>query len=55
METNMNHRIRYLAVAALATLSFAAAAQPKDIINPPPTAKDWADIAKLPDWSVKSL
>jgi hypothetical protein len=21
------------------------------IINPPPTAKDWADLAKLPDWS----
>ena len=21
------------------------------VINPPPTAKDWADIAKLPDWS----
>jgi hypothetical protein len=20
-------------------------------INPPPTAQDWADIAKLPDWS----
>src|SRR5258706_16451005 len=27
------------------------AAKPKPIINPPPTAKDWADIAKLPDWS----
>ncbi len=47
----MNQRMRYLAVAALAALSFAALAQPKDIINPPPTAKDWADIAKLPDWS----
>ena len=23
----------------------------KPVINPPPTAKDWADIAKLPDWS----
>jgi len=21
------------------------------VINPPPTAKDWADIAKLPDWT----
>src|SRR5262245_14076270 len=21
------------------------------VINPPPSAKDWADIAKLPDWS----
>src|SRR5579871_2373242 len=27
--------------------------QPKTptIINPAPTAQDWADIAKLPDWS----
>jgi hypothetical protein len=23
----------------------------KPIINPPPTAKDWANLAKLPDWS----
>ena len=21
------------------------------VINPPPTAQDWADIGKLPDWS----
>src|SRR3954468_20723889 len=21
------------------------------VINPPPTPKDWADLAKLPDWS----
>jgi hypothetical protein len=25
--------------------------KPKAIINPPPTAQDWADLAKLPDWS----
>ena len=33
----------------------ALAAEPpakvKSVINPPPTAKDWADLAKLPDWS----
>lgn len=23
----------------------------KAVVNPPPTSKDWADIAKLPDWS----
>jgi hypothetical protein len=23
----------------------------KTVINPPPTAQDWADLAKLPDWS----
>ena len=27
------------------------AEKPKPIINPTPTAKDWADLAKLPDWS----
>src|SRR5438874_3044530 len=26
-------------------------AKEKPVINPPPTAKDWADLAKLPDWS----
>ncbi|HVY34843.1 MAG TPA: hypothetical protein VG960_10515 [Caulobacteraceae bacterium] len=28
-----------------------AADEPSAVINPPPTAKDWADMAKLPDWS----
>lgn len=34
-------------------LSLTALAQPsnKPVINPPPTAKDWANLAKLPDWS----
>jgi hypothetical protein len=27
------------------------AKKPPPIINPPPTAQDWADLAKLPDWS----
>jgi hypothetical protein len=29
------------------------AAEPvkKTVINPPPTVKDWADLARLPDWS----
>jgi hypothetical protein len=35
--------------------AYALAAEPppkaKSVINPPPTAKDWADLAKLPDWS----
>jgi hypothetical protein len=31
---------------------FSLAQQPgKPIINPPPTAKDWTNLAKLPDWS----
>jgi len=42
-----------LAFLALATLSVRAAepAKEKPVINPPPTAKDWAALAKLPDWS----
>lgn len=34
-------------------LSLNVLAQPsnKPVINPPPTAKDWANLAKLPDWS----
>ena len=27
------------------------APKPKPILNPTPTAKDWADLGKLPDWS----
>ena len=43
---------RVFAVVLVTALgaSAAYAASPSDI-NPPPTAKDWADIAKLPDWS----
>jgi hypothetical protein len=29
----------------------AQTAKPKPVLNPAPTAKDWADIGKLPDWS----
>src|SRR5437868_12515444 len=29
----------------------AAPKKPPTVINPPPTAKEWADLAKLPDWS----
>jgi hypothetical protein len=29
----------------------AAGKKPATVINPPPTARDWADLAKLPDWS----
>ena len=34
---------------ALATVGIAAAGEPE--ANPAPTAKDWAAIARLPDWS----
>jgi hypothetical protein len=39
-------------LALLAVAVAAQAAEPvKSVINPPPTAQDWADLAKLPDWS----
>jgi hypothetical protein len=49
--------MRYVACALLALSLPAAiaaaepAAKKQTIINPPPTAQDWADLAKLPDWS----
>lgn len=42
----------YLAVLlASCTLATAAVAEPTEPVNPAPTARDWADIAKLPDLS----
>src|SRR5579872_5379389 len=41
-------------MALLLAPSMACAQAPKKeppVINPPPTAQDWADLAKLPDWS----
>src|SRR6516165_5661021 len=43
-----------LAVLAMSSVAAHAAEQSNKaptIINPPPTAQDWADLAKLPDWS----
>lgn len=46
-----------LRASALIFLTFSAicvhAAEPdhKPVINPAPTANDWAELAKLPDWS----
>jgi hypothetical protein len=42
-----------LALISAATVA-AKAEEPgkkRAVINPPPTAQDWADLAKLPDWS----
>ena len=49
-------KIKYIAVWALATLGInfqipVYAQSSKPIINPAPTTKDWANLAKLPDWS----
>src|SRR5712692_10314521 len=54
-RNHMRYRLRavLLAFLALATISVLAAepAKVKPVINPPPTAQDWAALAKLPDWS----
>jgi hypothetical protein len=52
----MHHRLRCLLVASIALVAFSVqpspqAAETKSEINPRPAAKDWADLAKLPDWS----
>src|SRR5712691_5318876 len=49
----MRYRLRAILLAFLTLAApCARAAEPaKPVINPPPTAKDWADLAKLPDWS----
>ena len=45
--------MRHLALLVLISASVWAAepAKEKPVINPPPAAQDWADLAKLPDWS----
>jgi hypothetical protein len=52
------HRASQALVAGLFVLGLAASstaladnATPQPDINPPPAAKDWADLARLPDWS----
>jgi hypothetical protein len=42
---------RFIGALAFAALGCTSALAAAADINPPPTAKDWADIAKLPDWS----
>jgi hypothetical protein len=38
-------------IAATVSAHAEGPAKKQTIINPPPTAQDWADLAKLPDWS----
>jgi len=43
-----------ISVLTFSAISISSAEGPKKapaVINPPPTAQDWADLAKLPDWS----
>jgi hypothetical protein len=41
-------RFAYLALLLLAFSQYASA---QTILNPPPSAKDWAELGTLPDWS----
>lgn len=43
-------RLAVCALAALAVVGLGVDAA-ETVINPPPTAQDWAALAKLPDWS----
>src|SRR5579871_2195553 len=43
--------MRALALLLFVTAAVWAAEPEKPVINPPPTAQDWADLARLPDWS----
>jgi hypothetical protein len=43
--------ISLMAAAAGAAYAQGPANNAPPVINPPPTAQDWADLAKLPDWS----
>src|SRR5260221_11352814 len=45
--------MRHLALLVLISTSVWAAepAKEKPVINPAPSAQDWANLAKLPDWS----
>lgn len=49
----MLYRVGLIAftVLALAVMPVAAQDAKKGVINPPPTAQDWANLATLPDWS----
>jgi hypothetical protein len=51
----MTYHLRAILLGSLtlATLCVHSAepAKEKPVINPPPTVKDWSDLAKLPDWS----
>jgi hypothetical protein len=46
-----SHAILFAVLAIFINPAHGAPAPEKPVINPPPTAKDWADLAKLPDWS----
>src|SRR5258708_23286485 len=50
----MRYRLRAILLASLALATLVRAGEPakeKPVVNPPPAAQDWADLAKLPDWS----
>jgi hypothetical protein len=51
IDLNRTSALLFAALACATVAGSAGAAPAVEVINPPPTAKDWADLAKLPDWS----
>jgi len=51
MHRTRTGRIATLGAALLVAGGLAAARAEEPALNPAPTARDWADLAKLPDWS----
>jgi hypothetical protein len=47
----MNNRFRAILLAAVAMFAASARCADQPVVNPPPKAQDWANLAKLPDWS----
>src|SRR4030081_2161611 len=45
------HTVFILTISMASQASAQAPQKTPSIINPPPTAQDWADLDKLPDWS----
>jgi hypothetical protein len=43
--------LAFLAISAFTANAAEAPKKAPTVINPPPTAQDWANIGKLPDWS----
>ena len=51
MKPAIGYLLRAMVAVALAVPALTSAQDAPPVINPAPTAKDWAAIGKLPDWS----
>ncbi len=50
-ELGWSRAFRLAAIFLSAVVAPSAIAAGHDVVNPAPTAKDWAALAALPDWS----